>query len=188
MPEASGFGVSHEGLRKALNGEDDPTVQEVRVFTSYSQQDRSIVEPIVAVIRAVGCPVFLDRDSIPPGSKWRVVIETAIARARRMLLFWCCHAKESIEVGKEVSQAIDRDIGIVPALLDDTALTSTLAQYQFVDLRGLGHPGATRTARPRQDEGPRSSRRVIGNYGCGFPANVRPQYAAAMELIRALHP
>jgi hypothetical protein len=47
------------------------------VFVSYSHEDRDVVVPVVALLRAMHRHVFLDVQSITPGSLWS---ETSSAR------------------------------------------------------------------------------------------------------------
>lgn len=113
----------------------------IRVFVSYSRRDEKIVTPIVEVIRAVGVDAFRDRDNIPYGSNWRLVIEESIGAASKFLVFWCWHSRGSQEVARESRQAIERGLDILPALLDNAPIESPLGDYQAVDLRTLptGH-------------------------------------------------
>lgn len=108
-----------------------------RVFVSYSRRDEQIVTPIVQIMRAVGMGVFQDIDSIPFGKRWRPVIELSIQRATVVVVFWCDHARGSVEVRKEWEQAIRDDKSVVPMLLDNTPLEGELADFQSVDLRAL---------------------------------------------------
>ena len=105
------------------------------VFVSYSRADRPLVTPIVQVIRAVGVEVFQDVDSIPPGKRWRPVVEETIESADIVLVFWCVHSQCSHEVRKEWQRALDLGKDIVPVLLDSTPILGELAEYQAIDLR-----------------------------------------------------
>jgi TIR domain len=49
-----------------------------RIFVSYSRADEKIIEPIVAILRATGEVTFRDKDSIPPGTRWRTALTDAI--------------------------------------------------------------------------------------------------------------
>lgn len=105
------------------------------VFVSYSRRDACIVTPIVQIMRAVGVGVFHDIDSIPFGKRWRPVIEDSIHNATIVLVFWCAHSCESVEVRKEWELAIHAEKAVVPVLLDDTPLIEQLAEFQALDLR-----------------------------------------------------
>lgn len=105
------------------------------LFVSYGRADEAVVKPLVDLLRLVATDVFRDRDSIRPGAKWRVVIESAVDRCTDFLLFWCAHAEASREVAAEYGQALGLNKRVVPMLLDETSLTADLAQYQAIDMR-----------------------------------------------------
>lgn len=106
------------------------------VFVSYSHADSELVTPVVSLLRANDCFVFLDVDRIKPGKKWRLELESALKNAKLVVVFWCLHASESAEVTQEWSAAIDNGADVLPLLLDDTSLPDGLAEYQWIDFRG----------------------------------------------------
>lgn len=114
-----------------------------RVFVSYSRVDEFLVTPIVRIIRAIGVPTFQDVDCIPAGKRWRPIIVESVDDASLLIVFWCAHAKNSIEVCNEWQRAVQRDKDIVPALLDATPLERVLTEYQYVDLRSVTSHHAT---------------------------------------------
>lgn len=115
----------------------------IHIFVSYSRHDQLLVTPIVQLIRAIGGGVFQDVDSIPPGKRWKPVIQDSIDRASVVLVFWCAHSRSSKEVHAEWEQAILANKDVVPTRLDDTPLDEALAEFQSIDLRALaaGHLG-----------------------------------------------
>ena len=117
----------------------DESVVTQRVFVSYSHVDESLVVPLVSMMRAVGANVFVDVDSIPPGKRWRTVIEDSMDAASIVLVFWCLHAARSRECQREVSQALCAAKDIIPALLDPTPLDPRLAAYQYIDFKHATH-------------------------------------------------
>lgn len=110
---------------------------ETHIFVSYSRTDQGLVTPIVQMLRATGAAVFRDLDSLPPGKKWRLVIEESIDHCCVLLVFWCSHARASPEVRKEWERAIQEGKDVIPVLLDDTPLEPALAEYQAIDFRRL---------------------------------------------------
>jgi hypothetical protein len=110
---------------------------ETHIFISYSHYDADLVKLFVDVIRAVGGKVFLDRDSIPHGKRWRPVIHDSIQEASIVLVFWCEHSQRSEEVRKEWQFAIPAQKDVVPVLLDNTKMESELVEFQAVDFRSL---------------------------------------------------
>lgn len=118
------------------------------VFISYSRDDESHIRPIVNLLRtaiagvpsASGNPwelVFLDTDSLMPGTEWEEQINKAITAAERMFVFWCQHAAASDEVRREYELAFDQAKTVIPVLVDDTPLAERLSAIHGVDLREL---------------------------------------------------
>ena len=123
-------------LRQSTAGPQmDPS--ETHVFVSYSHKDADIVVPIVSILRAVGAKAFRDADNIPPGKKWRLVIEESIDAASVMLVFWCEHAQKSMEVRREWMRALATQTDTIPIRLTDQQLDPELATLQAIDLRSL---------------------------------------------------
>lgn len=114
---------------------------EIHIFVSYSRFDQFLVTPIVQLIRAIGGSIFQDVDSIPPGKRWKPVIEDSLDQASVVLVFWCAHSRSSKEVRAEWEQAILASRDVVPTRLDDTPLDEALAEFQSIDIRALaaGH-------------------------------------------------
>jgi formylglycine-generating enzyme required for sulfatase activity len=54
----------------------------MRVFVSYSSEDRKLVEPVYLALRAQGHRVFFDRAELPPGEEYDVRIRRAIEKSR----------------------------------------------------------------------------------------------------------
>ena len=54
----------------------------MRVFLSYSSEDRKLVEPIYLSLRAQGHSVFFDRADLPPGEEYDARIREAIEKSQ----------------------------------------------------------------------------------------------------------
>jgi hypothetical protein len=63
-----------------------------QVFVSYVHEDLPLVERLVDDLTKAGCDVWFDRGrtSLPPGSRWRILIKKAIENGAAFLL--CCSA------------------------------------------------------------------------------------------------
>ncbi len=107
------------------------------IFISYSRRDSHLVRPVANLLRATSDWVFVDQDSIRPGSDWREQIEKAIRSANLLVVFWCHHSAESEEVSREVEIGLSNGKRLVPVLLDATPLPEHLGAYQAVDLSRL---------------------------------------------------
>lgn len=115
-----------------------------QVFVSYSRYDRGLVTPITSLLKAAKVEVFRDEDSIPPGARWAEQISSALNACDTVFVFWSVHSRASAAVKEEWSQAVRLSKSVVPVLLDSTPLESTLAAYQWVDLRRFLESAAER--------------------------------------------
>jgi hypothetical protein len=77
----------------------------------------------------------LDVDSIEPGERWQEQLETAIARADKVCVFWCLHSRASRWVKREWRRAHRQKKKLIPLLLDSTPLPPELSKYQYIDFR-----------------------------------------------------
>lgn len=107
------------------------------VFVSYSTKDAHLVAPVCQLVRALNTIVWRDQVSIKPGSRWREEIEQALRDCDTFLVFWCCHARTSLEVRREVFFALREAKHVVPVLVDRTAMSADLCPYQAVDLASV---------------------------------------------------
>lgn len=158
---------------------------EMRVFVSYSRSDAALVTPIVQIMRAVGGSVFQDADSIPPGKRWRLVIEESIDQASIIFLFWCAHSLGSDQVRLEWQRAVAEEKVLIPTLLDDTPLPPPLEEYQAIDLRNLAAMTHARKINLLPGEAELWRRRHIdslhGNHLLSIEAQLARQ--ASLELL-----
>jgi hypothetical protein len=106
----------------------------MRNFASYAREDQLLVRPLVEWLQLVG-EVFFDQDDIKPGDKWEARLETAIRKARKVLVFWCRHAAKSKWVEKEYELAIELDKTVIPIVMDNTKLPPALRVYEYKDAR-----------------------------------------------------
>lgn len=117
-------------------------------FVSYSRSDLTIVRPIAQLLRTAisGVPsvsgsqwelVFLDLDSLEPGSDWKKGIDDAIAKAERLFVFWCSHSAKSNQVKREYKLGLKLCKILIPVLFDDTPLSTSLSSINCIDFREL---------------------------------------------------
>lgn len=107
------------------------------VFVSYSHYDAYLVDPVVKLLRGMEEAVFIDSVSLKPGDRWREQLDSSLASARLVYVFWCHHSKASREVQREYQSAIAVRKLIIPVLFDSTPLPQSLADFQWVDCRSL---------------------------------------------------
>jgi len=139
---------------------------DAKVFISYSHRDTVLVEPVVSLLRATkGSPVFQDRDTIKPGTKWRGEIDKALETADLVLVFWCGHAQASPEVQREYSTAVNNQKNVVPLLIDSTPLPKELAEFQFIDFRKITASLHARTSKRERAASARYDRELRSGQG-----------------------
>tara|TARA_B100002003_G_C13786354_1_gene389075 strand:+ start:143 stop:589 length:447 start_codon:yes stop_codon:yes gene_type:complete len=104
------------------------------LFMSYSRQDRSLVKPLVNLLRASGNEVFIDVEDLDYGENWKDQLDEAISRSSRFLLFWSKHSSRSDYVSAEWRTALDeKELPIVPVILDKTPLPLELVSFHGTD-------------------------------------------------------
>ena len=116
--------------------------RQLRVFISYSHEDRKFVAPIVRLLAAMRSDVFLDSTSIEPGSLWFDSISDAITRSDVVVVFWCAHARDSTWVQAEYELGLRLNKRLMPLLLDDTSLPTSLSLFESISFRAIGVHGA----------------------------------------------
>ena len=108
----------------------------LKVFISYSHEDKDNIAPVVDLLRAtMKNSVFQDYRDIEPGRKWREKLLDALHKARTVVVFWCAHSSKSDFVKEEYEFAINADKEVMPLLMDDTQLPADLSDYQWIDFR-----------------------------------------------------
>jgi hypothetical protein len=66
-----------------------------RYCVPYSNVDKKLVAPLVALIRATDTSVFRDCDSIQPGQEWRVVLAETMSECQTVLVMWSAASSRS---------------------------------------------------------------------------------------------
>jgi TIR domain len=108
-----------------------------KVFVSYSRHDEALVRPLAGILgAATEDAVFLDVTSIKPGDRSTAEIEAAVRASSVFILCWCCECEKSGFVKGEIEIALESNQKrLVPVLLCNTPLPSSIADRQWVDLR-----------------------------------------------------
>jgi hypothetical protein len=107
------------------------------IFLSYARQDLHAVEPLAQQLRALGCSVWRDQDSLRGGQHWPKIIGEAIEAHEVFLLVWSHHAARSHFVEVEWNTAMATRKPFLPCVLDETPLHAALRMTHAVDVRSL---------------------------------------------------
>jgi hypothetical protein len=103
------------------------------VFISYVHQNHDPVDHLANALRKTGVPVWLDRDDIEPGTRWRIAIKKAIQSGD---FFIACFSREyndrdRTHMSEEITIAIDElrirpteRTWFIPVLINETRIPS----------------------------------------------------------------
>ena len=129
-------------------------------FISYIRQDSEVVDKIVFALRAAGIDVWLDRERILPGQRWKTAIRKAIASGD---FFVACFSQSYVQQSRtymndELLLAIDElrqrptdRAWFIPVLLSEVQIPDrpigggeSLRDLQWVDLHSSWNTGIRR--------------------------------------------
>jgi hypothetical protein len=113
------------------------------IFVSYSHQDISRVDPIIAEIESLGHPVWLDRRELSGGPGWAGQIVRGLRGARTVVLMASRHAYASDQVVREMYLAMSEKKPIVPLELEAAEMPDQL-QYILAPFQRHRLEGADR--------------------------------------------
>ncbi|MCW2878547.1 MAG: hypothetical protein JWQ95_2647 [Sphaerisporangium sp.] len=121
-----------------------------RAFISYVSEDAALVDRLSSELNRSGVRVWLDRNELKPGQRWKSALRTAI---REGSFFVACFSEQSERRGRsymreEVTIAIDEirlrphdrawfiPVQLTACTLPDLGISSTetLSDLQYVDL------------------------------------------------------
>lgn len=121
-----------------------------RVFLSYVQEDGAAVRRLAEALRAYGVEVWLDRDELKPGVRWRDAIRMAISQGDFFIACFSAEyaARAKTYMNEEVTLAIEElrqrptdRAWFIPALLSPCEISDrsigageTLRTLQWIDL------------------------------------------------------
>lgn len=106
-------------------------------FLSYSREDRERVNELELRLTSQRVTIWRDQEERRAGERWPKALGEAIAASDFLLLVWSKRAAESEFVELEWCTALALKKPVLPALLDDTPLPSSLASIQAVPLNEM---------------------------------------------------
>ena len=100
-----------------------------KVFISYSHKDIDTTKGLCKELenRGIGC-WYAPRD-IPPGKEWASAIVDAINEVDVLALIFTDNSNASVQVQREVDQAIARKIKVVPIKLTNSNPSGGMSYY-----------------------------------------------------------
>lgn len=111
----------------------------MRIFISYSHQDKATVDSILDRLKTAGHEVWIDSLKLRPGDNISRKIQEGISSADAILVVVSANALRSKWMLQEfsslaLSELSKREPKIIPILLDDSAVPSYLSNYLYLDL------------------------------------------------------
>ena len=99
------------------------------VFISYSSKDKNIADAVCAKLEGEKIRCWIAPRDIPPGDSWAGTIVDAITDSKVFVLVFSDGANQSQQVIREVGEAVDNGIPIVPLRIEDVKPSKEMRYY-----------------------------------------------------------
>jgi len=99
------------------------------VFISHSKHDKTAADAACAALEAAGVRCWIAPRDVEPGAQWAASIMGAIKQCRVMVLIYSGNANGSNQVQREVQNAFDRNVPVIPLRLENVAPEGNLEFY-----------------------------------------------------------
>jgi hypothetical protein len=145
-------------------------------FISYSKHDKPIADAVCATLESRGIRCWCAPRDVTPGSDWGESIVRAIRTCRIMVLVFSSNSNNSPQVRREVQQAFEHGLTVIPLRVEDIAPVEGLEYYigpvHWLDAitPPLGRhlqtlAGQVQVLLKSSDKGPRPTLRTEGGKG-----------------------
>jgi hypothetical protein len=98
-------------------------------FISYAKDDIITARAIRQFLVEEGIRCWMAPDDITPGKEYGAALADAITTSRALILVFSAHANQSRHVPREVEQAVDRGIPIIPFRIADVPPAASLKHF-----------------------------------------------------------
>ncbi len=105
------------------------------IFISYSRNDNKYADWIYDFLSHEGQKIFLDRESLNPGTNWLAITEKNIISSEVIILLWSTHSASSTMVMHEITMAKMNKRKIIPCLIDETPIIPLIKNIQAIYLK-----------------------------------------------------
>jgi hypothetical protein len=99
------------------------------VFISYSSKDKPVADTACALLEAKGIRCWIAPRDIQPGIDWGDSIVNAISGTRVMVLIFSSSANGSSQIKREVNQAIEKGVAVIPFRIEDVLPSGAMEYY-----------------------------------------------------------
>ena len=129
-------------VRELLDGVRPAKNQALKVFISYSHQNKSFVKKLAGKMEDQGMKVWWDFESLKAGQDWPKEIERGIKQSDFFLVVLTPDAIESEWVGNEVAYANNSQKMIIPLHYKKCEIPINLTNKQYIDFEKQTHKAA----------------------------------------------
>jgi hypothetical protein len=99
------------------------------VFISYSHEDRTVANAVVATLESRGIRCWIAPRDIIPGEDWGSAIIDALKEAHALVLIFSSHSNESEQIKREVERTVHQGIAVIPFRIEDVLPSKTLEYF-----------------------------------------------------------
>ncbi|NND84252.1 MAG: toll/interleukin-1 receptor domain-containing protein, partial [Acidimicrobiia bacterium] len=99
------------------------------VFVSYPSKEKPTADAAVTALETAGTRCWIAPRDVPPGADWAASIVDAIEHSRLMVLVFSDATNESSHILREVREAADANIPILPFRITPTEPSAALQYY-----------------------------------------------------------
>lgn len=99
------------------------------VFISYSSKDKTIADAVCAMLEGHKIRCWIAPRDVPPGQPFASALIHAISASRILVLILSSDANNSVHVLREVGEAVDHGIPVVPLRIEDIQPSEEMRYY-----------------------------------------------------------
>ncbi|NIM92878.1 MAG: TIR domain-containing protein [Anaerolineales bacterium] len=99
------------------------------VFISYSSKDKTVADAVCGTLENRDIRCWIAPRDIPPGESWVAAIINAIGNSRVFVLIFSEGSNRSGQVLREVGEAVDNAIPIIPFRIEDVELSDEMRYF-----------------------------------------------------------
>jgi hypothetical protein len=99
------------------------------VFISYSSKDKKVADAVCVKLESQKIRCWIAPRDVPPGQSWAGVIVEALSKSKVFVLVFSDGSNKSNQVIREVGEAVDNGIPIVPLRIEDVEPSQEMRYY-----------------------------------------------------------
>ena len=99
------------------------------VFISYSTKNKTVADAVCAKLERQEIRCWIAPRDVPPGQSWVAVIVEAISNSQVFVLVFSDGSNKSNQVIREVGEAFDNGIPIIPLRIEDVEPSKEMRYY-----------------------------------------------------------